>query len=255
MSTPNKNNVYQLISRTTNWRLYSNMSQILLLYTEWGYYNKFDSIKSLGVYYWYVKMPRCRCVEHGLEYFFVLCSKTYSTLGSVVLDDGPLGAPAFLKLAYEVSIGAAYCLGPILAPCGQAVSPYRGTTIHKGLQWATSLITQKMTMSWHENGFCITDHLLGESNGHWWITLTEGQLCRSLVFSLRLAWTSSWANNQVVSDLRFYDTHVTSLWWYFSAIGIDMVIFNGCNTVWHIFLQNINQPRLKLLLGEFGGKS
>ena len=22
----------------------------------------------LGVYYWYVKMPRCGCVEHGLEY-------------------------------------------------------------------------------------------------------------------------------------------------------------------------------------------
>ena len=26
-------------------------------------------MKFLGVYYWYVKMPRCGCVEHGLEYF------------------------------------------------------------------------------------------------------------------------------------------------------------------------------------------
>ena len=25
-------------------------------------------MKCLGVYYWYVKMPRCGCVEHGLEY-------------------------------------------------------------------------------------------------------------------------------------------------------------------------------------------
>ena len=24
---------------------------------------------SLGVFYWYVKMPRCEYVEHGLEYF------------------------------------------------------------------------------------------------------------------------------------------------------------------------------------------
>ena len=26
-------------------------------------------MKSLGVYYWYVKIPRCGYVEHGLEYF------------------------------------------------------------------------------------------------------------------------------------------------------------------------------------------
>ena len=29
-------NIYQLISRTTNWQLYSNISQILLLYKVWG---------------------------------------------------------------------------------------------------------------------------------------------------------------------------------------------------------------------------
>ena len=29
---------------------FSNISQILLLYKTWGYYNKFDSIKSLGIY-------------------------------------------------------------------------------------------------------------------------------------------------------------------------------------------------------------
>ena len=33
------------------------------------YYDKFDSMESLGIYYWYVKMPRCGYVEHGLEYF------------------------------------------------------------------------------------------------------------------------------------------------------------------------------------------
>ena len=25
-------------------------------------------MKSLGAFYWYVKMPQCGCVEHGLEY-------------------------------------------------------------------------------------------------------------------------------------------------------------------------------------------
>ena len=33
---------------TTNCWLYSNISQILLLYKTWVYYNKFDSVKSLG---------------------------------------------------------------------------------------------------------------------------------------------------------------------------------------------------------------
>ena len=51
-----------------------------------GYYNKFDSMKSFGVYYWYVKMPRCGCVQHGSEYitFYV----QYSTL------DGLFWTPA-----------------------------------------------------------------------------------------------------------------------------------------------------------------
>ena len=46
-----------------------NISQILPLYKVWRHYNKFDSMKSLVVYYWQVKMTRCGCVEHGLEYF------------------------------------------------------------------------------------------------------------------------------------------------------------------------------------------
>ena len=60
------NNVYQLISRTTYCRLYSNMSQMLMLHKVWLYYNKFDSTKSFRVYHWYVQMPRCGCMEHGL---------------------------------------------------------------------------------------------------------------------------------------------------------------------------------------------
>ena len=63
-----KNLYYQLISRTTNCLLYRNISQILLPYNVLGYYSRFDSMKCLEVYYWYVKMPRCGYVEHGLEY-------------------------------------------------------------------------------------------------------------------------------------------------------------------------------------------
>ena len=53
---------------TTNFQLCSNISQILMLYKTWGHYNKFVSIKSLRVYYWYIKIPQCRCTEYmGFE--------------------------------------------------------------------------------------------------------------------------------------------------------------------------------------------
>ena len=42
--------------------MYSNISQILMLYKTWGYYNKFDS---LGVCYWCAKVQQCGYMEHG----------------------------------------------------------------------------------------------------------------------------------------------------------------------------------------------
>ena len=39
-------------------------------------------MKSLGVYNWYVKMPRCRCVEHGLEYFSFYVQKHIAHLAA-----------------------------------------------------------------------------------------------------------------------------------------------------------------------------
>ena len=52
---------------TTNCQFYSNISQILLLCKTSGNYNKFDSMKSLKVYHWYVKIPQSRYMEHGLK--------------------------------------------------------------------------------------------------------------------------------------------------------------------------------------------
>ena len=60
-------------------RLYSNISQILLLYKMWGYY-KFYSTKSLGVCYWCVQIPQCRHIENGLKYitFYVHLAMCYN---------------------------------------------------------------------------------------------------------------------------------------------------------------------------------
>ena len=63
-------------------------------------------MKSLGVYLWYVKMPRCGWVEHGLEYITFYVQKHIAHLtvcsGPPLARDGPLGAPAFVKLSHFI---------------------------------------------------------------------------------------------------------------------------------------------------------
>ena len=67
---------------TTHCRLYSNISQILLLYKTWRYHNKFDSTKSLGLHYRCVKIPQCGYMEHGLKDIVFYVQSTYNTLRS-----------------------------------------------------------------------------------------------------------------------------------------------------------------------------
>ena len=89
---------------TTNCSLYSNISQILLLYKTWGYYNKFDSMKSL-VDDRCVKIPHSRYMGHGLN----LVQKHIAALAmcdnpSLVRDKPPGGAPTFVKLVYTMAV-------------------------------------------------------------------------------------------------------------------------------------------------------
>ena len=82
--------------------MYSNISQILLPYKTWRYYNKFDSAKSLVVCYLCAKIQEYGYMEHGLKYC-VLCSKTYSSPSSLVITfrwfaTSRLRAPASVRL-------------------------------------------------------------------------------------------------------------------------------------------------------------
>ena len=43
-------------------------------------------MKSLGICYWYVKMPQCGYVEHGSEYFSIDVQKHIAHLELPVLD-------------------------------------------------------------------------------------------------------------------------------------------------------------------------
>ena len=82
--------------------MYSNISQILLLYKTWWYYNKFDSTKSLGVCYLRVKIPQCRYMEHGSKHITFYVQKHIAAL-AMCYDPAPafdksLGVPASVKL-------------------------------------------------------------------------------------------------------------------------------------------------------------
>ena len=57
-------------------------------------------MKYLGVYYWYVKMARCGCVMHGLEYIFFYVQKYKTRLAACS------GPPADLR---QATWGARIC--------------------------------------------------------------------------------------------------------------------------------------------------
>ena len=93
-----------LEARTTNCRLNSNISQIWLLYETWGIIKKFDSMESLGVCYWYVRIPQCGYMEQGLAPITFYVQKHMTPLGLCsglsLVHNKPLGAPTFVRHAY-----------------------------------------------------------------------------------------------------------------------------------------------------------
>ena len=86
---------------TTNCRFCSNISQIFLLHKTYGNYNKFYSLKSLMVYYWYVKKPQCGYMEHGLKDIKCHVQKHIAPQSICynlkLIRNRPLGAPAYCK--------------------------------------------------------------------------------------------------------------------------------------------------------------
>ena len=113
VSSPN--NAYYLISRTTNYRLYSNISQILLLYkvwstitnltlwNHWGYITDMSKCHGAGV--WSMNWNILRFTFYVQKHIahLVACS------GPLLVRDGPLGTPAFVKHAYFHSVFYAAC--------------------------------------------------------------------------------------------------------------------------------------------------
>ena len=92
------------INRTTTCRLYSNISQILLIYKVWGNYNKFASNEIIGGI-----LPTCQNVTvrvcgAWIRIYYVYVQKYIAHLmaysGTLLVCDGPLGVPSFVKLAY-----------------------------------------------------------------------------------------------------------------------------------------------------------
>ena len=63
---------------TTNFRFYSNFSQILPIYKTRGYYNQFDCAKSFGVCYWCAQILQCGYMVQGLTYIAFYVQKHIS---------------------------------------------------------------------------------------------------------------------------------------------------------------------------------
>ena len=142
------NNVHYLFSRTAGC-ITINISQILLQYKVRGYYNKFDSMKSLWAYFWYVKMPWSGCVEHRLKHITFYIQKYIAHLvacsGPPLARDGSLGAPAFVKLAYCVEgwVGSTAHTLAMQSPCNATMVPFAWAALsHDCLIWY-GLIDQK----------------------------------------------------------------------------------------------------------------
>ena len=57
---------------TVNIWFYSNVSWILILHKKQGCHNKFDSTKSLRIYYRYFKIPQCRLYRAWIKRFFMV---------------------------------------------------------------------------------------------------------------------------------------------------------------------------------------
>ena len=69
-----------------------------------GYHNQFDFMKSLELYYWYINLPQCGYVEHGLKYITFYVQKHIAPLAICcnlpLVRDKPLGASAFVGPVY-----------------------------------------------------------------------------------------------------------------------------------------------------------
>ena len=98
---------------TTHCRLYSNISQILLLHQTWQYYNKIDSMKSSGVRHGCVTIPQ---LEHGLKdiAFYVQKPIPPSTvvITSLLVRDKPLVMPPSVQLFYSMASLTAHHIEP-----------------------------------------------------------------------------------------------------------------------------------------------
>ena len=67
------------------------------------------TMKSLVEYYWYVKMPQCRCVEYELEYFSFYVQKHIAHLAALFwtpagLQRAARGAQIFLTRLLKHSV-------------------------------------------------------------------------------------------------------------------------------------------------------
>ena len=110
----------------------------------WGYYNKFDSTKSLVVCYWCVKIPQCGYMGQGLRLIAFYVQKHIAALAAslpkchnpLLVRNKPLGVPASVK---QVS-----CRGQTLG----RLCPHKRNPIPHFHGWDTGVFREFFHENW-----------------------------------------------------------------------------------------------------------
>ena len=171
--------------------MYSNISQTLLLYKTWRYYNKFDPTKSLGVRYRCVKIAQCGWMEHGFKdiAFYVQKHITPCTIviTSLLVRDKPLGSPASVKGVYwfHTHVSSIVLWAPRAAEDA-------GSQHDDVIKW------KHFPRNWP---FVRGIHRSPVNSPH------KGQWRGALMFTLICARIYGWVNTREAGDLRRYRLH------------------------------------------------
>ena len=192
--------------------MYSNISQILLLYKTWRYDNQFDSPKSLGVCYWCVKIPQCGYMDHELKHISFYVQKRVVAMGMcynpALVRNKPLRSPSSVKWVYwpyhKESTRADSWFAPrqweMALRCND-VSHWLGASLESALKYTISVLVTNCRqtyffefegqfhysyitgVSWYSKPLatrlCVNikgpPYWLFVPTGDWWIPLTKGQ--------------------------------------------------------------------------------
>ena len=151
------------------WQYFTNIAG-----TQNGYYwSKFESTKSLGVCYWWVKIPLCGCMEYGLKHIACYVQKYIAALAICynwgLVRDQPLGRLHLWNcLLHALNIFLSICCHYNDVIMGSMASQITSLTV------VYSTVYSGADQSKYQSSASLA-FVCGEFTGDRWIPRTNGQ--------------------------------------------------------------------------------